>query len=136
PPWPSLMRRMTGLRVDAPYTLSTMAADVVGLIDALGWKDAHVAGASLGGMIVQHLAIEHGERIRSVTSIMSSPGARRYLPRPNAFAALFSKPPRNVTEAGLHAERMFHTIGSTAWRADGARLRRNGELAYTRGMRP
>ena len=57
-----------------PYTLSDMAADGIGVLDALGIEKAHVAGVSMGGMIVQLMAIEHGERLYSMTSIMSSTG--------------------------------------------------------------
>ena len=54
-----------------PYTLSDMADDGFGLLDALGIERAHIVGASMGGMIVQTMAIEHPERVLSVTSIMS-----------------------------------------------------------------
>jgi pimeloyl-ACP methyl ester carboxylesterase len=57
-----------------PYTLSDMAADGIGLMDALGIKRAHVMGISMGGMIVQAMAIDHPERLISVTSIMSTTG--------------------------------------------------------------
>lgn len=135
-PGQTLVRRMLGARIDAPYTLSDMAADVAGLIEALGWPSAHVAGVSLGGMVGQHLAIEHPRRVRSLTSIMSTPGARRYLPEPRALRALFAPAPKTAEEAGRHVERLFATIGSPAWPADGARLRRVGELAHERGLSP
>ncbi len=57
-----------------PYTLSDMAADAVGLLDHLGIDRAHVMGASMGGMIVQMMAIEHAERVRSLVSVMSTTG--------------------------------------------------------------
>ena len=57
-----------------PYTLSDMAADGIGLLDHLGIERAHIAGASMGGMIVQTMAIEHPTRIASLTSIMSTTG--------------------------------------------------------------
>ncbi len=59
---------------DVPYTLSDMAADAIGLLDHLAIDKAHVVGASMGGMIVQTMAIEHGHRLHSATSIMSTTG--------------------------------------------------------------
>jgi pimeloyl-ACP methyl ester carboxylesterase len=135
-PLPLLARSLAGRPVTAPYTLSHMAADVVGLMDALGWADAHLVGASLGGMVGQHLAIEHGNRVRSLTSIMSSPGGRRYIPEPRAFRALFAPAPKTAEEAGRHVERMFGVIGSPAWPINGARLRAIGETSFSRGMNP
>jgi pimeloyl-ACP methyl ester carboxylesterase len=60
--------------VTVPYRLSDMAADVVAVLDELGVERAHVMGLSMGGMIVQTLAIEHAPRLRSVTSVMSTTG--------------------------------------------------------------
>ena len=57
-----------------PYTLSDMAADGIGLLDHLGVERAHIVGNSMGGMIVQTMAIEHPTRIASVVSVMSSTG--------------------------------------------------------------
>jgi len=74
-----LARRALGLPVPAAYTLSDLAADVVGLLDGLGIDSAHVVGSSMGGMVGQTLAIEHPHRLRSLTSMISGPGNRRYL---------------------------------------------------------
>lgn len=63
-----------GTKTDIPYHLSDMAADGMGLLDALGIKRAHIMGISMGGMIVQSMAINHPEKIISATSIMSSTG--------------------------------------------------------------
>lgn len=131
-----LVRRLFGARIDAPYTLSDLADDVAGLIRVLDLGSAHVVGASLGGMVGQHLAIEHPARVRSLVSIMSSPGARRYLPEPRALRALFAPMPRTAEEAGRHLERMFSVIGSPAWPLTGDRLRTLGELAHARGPSP
>jgi pimeloyl-ACP methyl ester carboxylesterase len=77
-----------------PYTLSDMAADAVGLLDHLGVDRAHVVGASMGGMIVQTLAIEHPDRVSSATSIMSTVGDLDYgKPTPEALAVLLTPPP-------------------------------------------
>ena len=71
-----LARSFTGLKVRAPYTLSDMAADGFGLLDHLGFDSAHVVGISMGGMIAQTMAIDVPERVRSLTSIMSTTGRR------------------------------------------------------------
>lgn len=131
-----LLRRLLGARVDAPYTLSDMATDVAGLIREVGFDRAHIVGASLGGMVGQHLAIEHPDRVRSLTSIMSTPGGRRYLPEPHALRALFMPAPTTAEEAGRSVEKLFTAIGSPAWPVDGTRLRAIGEAAHARGPSP
>ncbi len=71
---------MASLRKRDPgvgYTLSDMSDDAFGLMDALGIQSAHIVGASMGGMIAQTMAIEHPERVRSLTSIMSHTGDRK-----------------------------------------------------------
>ena len=81
-------------RALVPYTLSDMAADGVGLLDVLGVERAHVAGASMGGMIAQTIAIEHPERTRSLASIMSTTGESSYgRSTDEANAAILTAPP-------------------------------------------
>ena len=83
----------TGDPVDVPYTLSEMAADGMGLLDHLGIERAHIAGVSMGGMIVQTMAIEHPARVASLTSIMSSPGDPKVgQPSPEARDTLLAPP--------------------------------------------
>ena len=78
----------------APYTLTDMAADGIGLLDHLGIDRAHVLGASMGGMIVQTMAIEHPQRLRSLISVMSSIGDLDYgKPDPGAMQVLLTPPP-------------------------------------------
>jgi pimeloyl-ACP methyl ester carboxylesterase len=79
---------------DVPYTLSDMSNDGFGLLDALGIEKAHIAGASMGGMIVQTMAIEHPERVLTMTSIMSTTGEPDYMKSdPAAMQALMTPPP-------------------------------------------
>ena len=93
-----LAKGFSGEPVSAPYVLSDMAADAVGLLDHLGIDSAHIVGASMGGMIVQTIAIEHPERVRTMTSIMSTTGERDVgLPTPEATAVLL-KPPATSRE--------------------------------------
>lgn len=80
-PWLFLKARL-GLRLRTPYSLDDMAADTVGLMDALGIAKAHIVGASMGGMIAQLVAANHSDRVLTLTSIMSTSGERD-LPRPD-----------------------------------------------------
>jgi pimeloyl-ACP methyl ester carboxylesterase len=84
-----LAKAFSGEPVAAPYRLSDMAADAVGLLDHLAIDSAHIVGASMGGMIVQTIAIEHPARVRTMTSIMSTTGERDVgHPTPEAGATL------------------------------------------------
>jgi pimeloyl-ACP methyl ester carboxylesterase len=109
-----VLRRMLHLPIRAPYTLHDMALDAVGLMDALKVDRAHIVGASMGGMIAQILAARHSSRVRSLTTIMSSPGAP--LPWDSSAAArqvLLARPPANATPEDLIAMRMrtYRVIG-------------------------
>jgi pimeloyl-ACP methyl ester carboxylesterase len=72
----AVRRLLEGKDVDLPYTLGDMAADAVALWDHLGIERAHVVGASMGGMIAQHIVMAHPDRTASLTSVMSTTGAR------------------------------------------------------------
>ena len=119
----------------APYTLSEMAADGIGLLDHLGVAQAHVMGASMGGMIVQVMAIEHPERLLSMTSVMSMPGDPEYgRASAEAMAALLTPPPaereayiENAARGILWASKKY---------GDADRLRRNAARDYDRAFYP
>ncbi len=88
-----MMKAIAGKPLSPPYTVSDMAADGIGLLDALGIEGAHVAGLSMGGMIVPHMAVEHADRVRSMTVIMSSSGRRGLPPgKPEAVKMLMTRP--------------------------------------------
>lgn len=87
----AVMAAMSGQAVDAAYTLSDMAADAIGLVDSLDVESFHVAGSSMGGMISQTIAIEHPDRVLSMTSIMSTTGEPDVgSPDPEVLAALMT----------------------------------------------
>jgi pimeloyl-ACP methyl ester carboxylesterase len=82
---------LKGEPVEAPYRLRDMAQDTIGLLDGLGIRSAHVVGASMGGAIAQEIAINHPDRIRSLTSIMATTGDPHLPPaKPEAIAVLLT----------------------------------------------
>jgi pimeloyl-ACP methyl ester carboxylesterase len=135
-PGKMLALRMLGRVPTPPYSLSDMASDAAQLIRHLGWPSAHVVGTSMGGMIGQQLAVDRPEVVRSLTSIMSTPGGRRYLPKPFALKALFMTPPKNAEEAGLSVDNFFRTVGGYGYPHDSDRLRAIGQLSHQRGVNP
>src|SRR3989454_463405 len=126
-----------GQRVDAPYTLWDMAADAVGLLDALGIAAAHVVGASMGGMIAQAMAIAHPARVLSLTSIMSSTGDRSLPPaRPEAAAVLLLPVVAGRAANVERAVHVFRTIGSPGFPFDEPRVRELAARSYDRCFHP
>ena len=114
--WAGLKYKL-GLRVRPPYTLEDMAQDALGVLDALGVGRAHVVGVSMGGMIAQRVAIAAPQRVLSLTSIMSSSGARG-LPqaKPEVTRVLLKRPASNAPEDIVdHYVRLFTAIGSPGY---------------------
>jgi len=106
--------RSQGRPVDnAPYTLDDMAADGMGLLDALEIGEAHIVGASMGGMIVQAMAINHPERVLTLTSIMSTTGRPDLPPARDEAMAVLLTPAPNEREANIeHRVKSALVIGS------------------------
>jgi pimeloyl-ACP methyl ester carboxylesterase len=131
---PRRLDMMSGRRASAPYLLRDMAADTVGLMDHLGIESAHIAGASMGGMIVQTMAIEHAERVRSMVSIMSNTGSRwTGMPSRKAMAVLLGRPPKGREAAIERAVKTFQVIGSPGYPFDEEQVRRVSGRSYDRG---
>lgn len=98
------------------YQLDDLADDAVGLLDALGIRAAHIVGASMGGFIAQLVAINHPNRVLSLTSIMSGPGGRDGVaPEPDGAAVLMTVPPPTREariEQGLMIRRVLSGAGN------------------------
>ena len=132
------LRHALRLPVRSPYAVKDMAADAVGVLDALGIARAHVVGASLGGMISQHMAAHWPDRVASLTLIMTTSGSRR-LPGPTLHArrALLSQPANRERETLIsHSISVFTAIGSPAYRPTPAELRARVAAHIERASRP
>jgi pimeloyl-ACP methyl ester carboxylesterase len=138
PPLPKLLEKaLTGKPIEAPYTLHDMAADAVGLLDALGIKRAHVVGASMGAAITQELAIRFPNRLLSATCIMGTSGDPR-LPPPTqeAMEVLMSLSP---TDKDAFLERFLWTwrvLRGSAFPETEERERARALRIFERGLNP
>jgi pimeloyl-ACP methyl ester carboxylesterase len=123
-------------RVHERYTLSDMAVDAVAVLDAIGVERAHVMGLSMGGMIVQTMAIEHPDRLLSMTSVMSRTGEPGYgESTPEAFA-LLTAPPATDRESAVAASIAGQRVWGSPEFADEDRWRRTAERAFDRSFDP
>ncbi|MGF6886560.1 pimeloyl-ACP methyl ester carboxylesterase [Nocardia sp. GAS34] len=119
------------------YDVGDMATDTVGLLDALGFERAHLAGMSMGGMIAQTVAARHRGRVASLTSIISGPGGFRYgRPAWSTWRYLLGKPARSRDEHVDRAERIYRHIGSAGYPFDAAAVRATAGRVWDRDPRP
>ncbi|MEY2568126.1 MAG: hypothetical protein QOE35_2655 [Actinomycetota bacterium] len=136
-PLPDIMACFAGDASSANYRLEDMADDAVGLLDVLGIRAAHIVGASMGGMIVQTIAIRHPDRVLSLCSIMSTTGASDVgAPTPEAMQELLRPVSTNKEEYLEASVRSSKVIGSTGFPFDEARARERAELHFDRCYHP
>lgn len=136
--WAAALRHGFSLPIKAPYSLDDMASDAAGVLDALHIDHAHVCGASMGGMIAQVLAARHPDRVKSLTLMMTTSGAR-HLPLPSlkVRTALISRPRGRSAEAVVdHLQGFFKLIGSPAYPSDPQWLRSRLWAAVGRAFHP
>ena len=132
-----LKLRFLKIPVAAPYKLRDMAEDVTGLMDVLGIKSAHLVGASMGGMIAQEIAISFPQRVRSLTSIMSTTGNPK-LPAPTreAAAMLMAPPPATREEYFVRFAQTWKVLRVGSFPEDEAHDRSRAERSFERGLNP
>jgi pimeloyl-ACP methyl ester carboxylesterase len=132
------VKALVGLKPRSAYSLSDMADDSMGLLDALDIDRAHIVGASMGGMIAQHIAARHSERVLTLTSIMSTTG-NRSLPggSKEAMMVLANRPSSgSIDDLVAYSVRAARVIGSPAYPAEEERLQRRVRSDFERGWYP
>jgi pimeloyl-ACP methyl ester carboxylesterase len=127
-----------GFKPRVPYTLADMATDGIGLLDALGIDKAHIVGASMGGMIAQHMAFSHPERVLSLTSIMSTTGNRKLPGGTREAIGVLTKRPASMDEDVLveHGLKVARAIGSPGYRLDDDKVRERTRALLKRSFYP
>lgn len=137
-PAPDLPAVLRGDLSSVSYTLSDMAADSVGLLDVLGIDSVHLVGASMGGAIAQTVAIEHPDRVRSLTSMMSSTGDMSVgQPTPETLQALFGGAPPTTRQQVIDRHvRAFSVVGSPGFPTALEAVAASAARAYDRGYDP
>ena len=119
------------------YDLTDMAQDTVGLLDAIGIERTHLAGVSMGGMIAQTVAARHPDRVRTLTSIMSTTGSRRFgRPALSTLRRMGAAAPRAREEAIESALAIFRHIGSHGFPFDEEGVRERAGRAWDRDPSP
>ncbi|MCA0903270.1 alpha/beta fold hydrolase [Qipengyuania aquimaris] len=127
-----------GLNPRVPYTLADMAADGIGLLDALGIERAHIVGASMGGMIAQHVAAKYPDRCLSFTQVFSTTGNPKLPPaKKEALQALVTRPKSDAEEELVsHGIMLARTIGSPGYPSPEERLRERTLTSVRRSFYP
>ncbi|MBB3041741.1 alpha/beta hydrolase family protein [Nocardioides soli] len=133
----SVVRAFAGRRVRPPYGLADLSDDVFGLLDHLGLDGAHVVGVSMGGMVAQTMAIARPDRVRSLTSVMSTTGKRSVGWQHPALLPRLIAPRRAGREAYVAGGMAFARLtGSPAYPEPEDAMRRRFEETFDRGVHP
>jgi len=134
---PSIRQLLVRDKRAARYSLADMAADGIGILDHLGIERAHVAGASMGGMIAQTMAARHPDRVLSLASIMSNTGHRwKGTPGLRVYPIFIRRPAADREGAIASTVSVYRLIGSPGFPFDEERTRAAAELSYERGYDP
>jgi pimeloyl-ACP methyl ester carboxylesterase len=136
-PTPDFLAVQSGDFSTVTYTLSDMAADTIGLMDALGLDSAHLVGASMGGMIAQTVAIEYPERVRSLTSMMSTTGNSSVGQADFSAFANLGAPPNDNRQGFIEWQiKSRKAIGSPKYPIDEIDVAENAGRAWDRDHDP
>jgi len=130
-----LVRSFAGAKARPPYAMADLADDAFGLLDHLGLESAHVVGVSMGGMIVQTMAITQPARVRSLTSIMSTTGKRSVgWQHPSLLPSLLaSRKPGRAAYVQASAE-LWKLIGSPGFPQTREQVEKRAGETYDRGV--
>ena len=137
-PMPDLSAVLDGDLASVSYTLSDMASDTVGLLDALGVESAHLVGLSMGGAIAQTVAIEYPDRVRSLTTMMSTTGDMKVgQAKPETLKALFGGLSPSNRQAVIDRQvKAAQIVGSPGFPTDPDEVAGRAARAYDRGYDP
>ena len=134
---PDIARLLERDMTAAAYTLADLADDTAGLLELAGWESAHVLGVSMGAMVAQDLAIRHPSRVRSLTSIMGTTGARDVGEQTDAaLATMLAAPATSREEVMDRSVADYQVIASVGFPHDLEYVRRRSGLAYDRAFDP
>jgi pimeloyl-ACP methyl ester carboxylesterase len=133
-----ILRQRIGWPAKVPYTLKDMADDGIGVLDALGIDKAHVVGGSMGGMIAQLMAIHHGNRLLSLTSIFSTTGNPKLPQADKEAIEALTAPLTSMDEDYLveHGLKVIHAIGSPGYRPEPDAARERVRTSIQRSVYP
>jgi len=133
----TIEEQMKGETINPPYTIEDMAADAVGLLDALGIEKAHICGMSMGGMIAQTIVLNYPKRVLSLISIYSRTGdPEEPQPKPEAMELLLTPPPGEREAYIEFGMKLFNTISGPGFPYDQEWLRKHIAQSYDRSNCP